>query len=69
MPKILRSKNFKQKFCHLVAEAETVEAETEEAEALRMEAEAIKKLPLPHSCLKVRVGCQDRLYMNSDANE
>ena len=37
--KFLRSKNFKQKLCHQVVEAE----------ALREEAEAIQKLPLSHS--------------------
>ena len=38
----LSGKNFKQKLRHQV----------EEAEALRVDAEAIKKLSLPHSCLK-----------------
>ena len=40
--KIIRSKNFKQKFRHQVVEAE----------ALRVEAEAIQKLPLPHPRIK-----------------
>ena len=39
---ILRSKNFKQKLRHQVVEAE----------ALRVEAEAIQKLPLPHPWFK-----------------
>ena len=43
---IFRSKNFKQKLHHQVVEAV-------EAEALRVEAEAIQKLPLPHPCLKI----------------
>ena len=38
LPKILRSKNFKQKLCHQVVEAE----------ALRVEAEAFQKSPLSH---------------------
>ena len=41
--KILRSKNFKQKLRHLAVEGEAVKAE-----ALRVEVEAIQKLPLPH---------------------
>ena len=43
--KILGSKNFKQKLRHQVVEVEVVETE-----ALRVEAEAIQKLPLPHPC-------------------
>ena len=43
LPKNLRSKSCKQKLRHQVVDSEAVEAE-----ALRVEAEAIKKLPLPH---------------------
>ena len=41
LQKILRSKNSEQKLRHQVMEAE----------ALRMEAEAIQKLPIPHPWL------------------
>ena len=41
--KILRSKNFEQKLRHQVKRWK--------AEALRVEAEAIQKLPLPHTWL------------------
>ena len=39
--KVLRSKNFMQNLRHQVVEAEAVEA-------LKVEAEAMQKLPLPH---------------------
>ena len=41
--KILKLKNFKHKLCHKVVEAEMVEVKE-----LRVEAEAIQKLPLPN---------------------
>ena len=44
---ILGSKNFKQTLRH-----QEVETEAVEAEALRVKAEAIQKLPLPHPWFK-----------------
>ena len=57
--KILRSKNFKQKLRHQVAEEE-------EAKALRVEAGAIQKLPLPHPCYEPITNKQinNRSYKN-----